>query len=89
MVYWQRHPWRRRAEHARILARGLGLALRLLLWVPDAGLRREYRKRAIRLLRCRHEPDTLFTFLISCAIQFHVHTLVRSMVSGERVASIH
>jgi radical SAM superfamily enzyme YgiQ (UPF0313 family) len=89
MTHWQRHPWRRRAEHARILVRGLGLALRLSLWVPDAGLRREYRRRAIRLLRCRHGPDTLFTFLISCAIHFHVHTLVRSMVSGERVASIH
>jgi hypothetical protein len=47
--------------------------------VGDASLRREYRRRMLRLLRVRREPEVLLIYALKCAIHVHVHALTQAM----------
>ncbi len=57
--YWKRHPWKRLKAEAIWLVQAIGLFLRLMKGVPEAHLRREYRKRLWRFLKVRQNPATL------------------------------
>ena len=50
--------------------------------VPEAGLRREYRRRLGRLLRARPDPNVVLDYLVKCAMHYHHHTLAGQMASG-------
>jgi len=52
--------------------------------VPEAALRREYRRRVAGLLRKRRDPVVLFVYLIKCAIHYHLHVMVQNMSVNER-----
>src|SRR5262249_4515416 len=80
--YWRRHPWNRLRTQAGNLFRAAGLYLRLMRHIPEAGLRREYRKRIARLLRVRRAPDVLLVYLVKCAMHYHHHTMARQMAGG-------
>lgn len=79
--YWQRHPWRRLRAHARFYAGAFGLFLRLMRGVPDASLRREYKKRLWRIWLARRDPRLLLSYVIKCAMHYHAHLMVRRMAT--------
>jgi radical SAM superfamily enzyme YgiQ (UPF0313 family) len=80
--HWRRHPWRWLKDQAQNVAAAAVLFGRLMREVPEARLRREYRRRAWRLLRARPDPYLLVEFLVKCAMHYHHHTLAGQMASG-------
>jgi radical SAM superfamily enzyme YgiQ (UPF0313 family) len=74
--YLKRHPGKRLMTNALFLAQATGIFLRLMRNVPDATLRREYRKRLWRVLRLRPEPVVLRLYALKCAIHYHLHTMI-------------
>jgi hypothetical protein len=56
-----------------------GLALRLLLQVPEWRLRRVYRRRLANLWHHRQEPAVLRVYAIKCAMHYHAHRLVEAL----------
>jgi radical SAM superfamily enzyme YgiQ (UPF0313 family) len=82
--YWRRHPWSWLKMQAMNLVGSIVLFCRLMRWVPEASLRKEYRKRVWRLLRARRDPNVLILYLIKCAMHYHQHTMTRQMATGDR-----
>lgn len=80
--YWSRHPWNRVKVQTANLIRAAILFWRLMIRVPDAGLRHEYRKRFRRLLNQRREPDLMVVYLIKCALHYHHYKLAKQISSG-------
>ncbi len=87
--YWRRHPWQRLKAQARFLLRSAGLFTRLMRRVPDAALRREYRRRIWGVWRARRDPGLLQIYVIKCAIHFHHHTMARQMAEGRGPVRTH
>ncbi len=83
--YWRRHPWERIKTEGLFLAQAIGLYARLMRNVPEAYLRREYRKRFWRFLRVRQNPGTLLFYVIHMALHYHAHTMAKQMASGRSV----
>jgi hypothetical protein len=50
--------------------------------IPEAALRAEYRERVKRFWSVRRDPVTLLSFMFSCAMHYHAHSMARRMVSG-------
>jgi hypothetical protein len=68
--YWRCHSWRRLQVNASFVAEAVAAYLRLMHGIPEAELRREYRKRLWRVLRTRREPSVLRTYAIRCAMHY-------------------
>ena len=77
--YWREHPWIGVKERARFGILALGLLVRLMWTIPQASLRKEYRKRIVRLLRVNRDPSVLFVYVIKCAMHYHHYTLSNNM----------
>ena len=77
--YWREHPWIGLTERARFGILALGLLTRLMWTIPQASLRKEYRKRIVRLLRVNRDPSVLFVYVIKCAMHYHHYTLSNNM----------
>ncbi len=86
---WQRyarsHPWRRRGYDLQLVAQAAGVALRLMLRVPERSLRRVYCRRLWQVLRRRGDPIILRIYAVKCAMHYHVHRLVQRQQSGTLV----
>lgn len=80
--YLRRHPLRRARINAQLLAEALAIYLMLMHGVADPELRREYRRRLLRVLRHRPAPAVLQLYAIKCAMHFHVHTMIEQMPAG-------
>src|SRR5262249_51801485 len=80
--YWRKHPWTRFKAGAADLVKSAYLYWQLMLTVPEANLRREYRRRIARLLKVRREPEVLFIYVIKCAMHYHHYTMARQMRQG-------
>jgi hypothetical protein len=52
--------------------------------VPDPALRREYRRRLLRVVWRRPMPAILQLYAIKCAMHFHIQMMVREMRSTPR-----
>jgi len=81
--YWRDHLWTRLKGQARHLAMSAFLYWQLMRGVPDASLRRQYRRRIWRLLRVRKDPVVLFVYLIKCAAHYHHYTMATRMAQRE------
>jgi radical SAM superfamily enzyme YgiQ (UPF0313 family) len=81
--YWHRHPWVWLKSQAKNLATAAVLFGRLMLGVPDASLRREYRRRFWRFLWRRPDPNMAILFLLKCAMHYHQHSMARQMATGD------
>jgi radical SAM superfamily enzyme YgiQ (UPF0313 family) len=81
--YWRCHPWLRVKAELKLAAQAVGLAVRLLLGVPDASLRREYRGRIWRLAKSRRSPAVILAYVILCAVHYHAHTMARQIAGGK------
>jgi Domain of unknown function (DUF4070) len=82
--YATRHPWRRRARHARFLLEAFGILLRLMARVPDYSLRSVYRHQFLHLLCARRNPAVLRVYAIKCAVHFHMHTFAGGRVQDPK-----
>jgi len=82
--YWRRHRWAWLKAEAASLLRSAYVYWRLMRDIPEADLRREYRRRIVRLLKTRREPETLFIYLIKCAMHYHHYVMARQMSCGQR-----
>jgi radical SAM superfamily enzyme YgiQ (UPF0313 family) len=82
--YWRKHPWTHFKSMAGDVVRSAYLYWQLMRSVPEAELRREYRRRIGRLLKVRREPEVLFIYVIKCAMHYHHYTMARQMGQGER-----
>jgi len=80
--YWKRHPLNFLKWQAIWVAESVGLYARLMTGVPEAPLRRAYRKRFWNLFRRRFNPAVWHTYLIKTAMHYHVHTMTREMTTG-------
>jgi radical SAM superfamily enzyme YgiQ (UPF0313 family) len=77
--YLRRHPLRRARLNARLLAETLGIFIMLMRGVPNSALRREYRRRLLRIVLRRPSPAIVQLYAIKCAMHFHIHTMVEQM----------
>jgi len=66
--------------NARLLLEAVAILTMLIRGVPDPALRREYRRRMLRVLWRRRSPSVLQQYAIKCAMHFHVHTMVQQML---------
>jgi radical SAM superfamily enzyme YgiQ (UPF0313 family) len=82
--YWWRHPWACVKALARHLGRCLALYRRLLRGIPEAWLRREYRRRLRRALSVSCDPSLLLVYLLKVAMHYHMYTRAREMAEGRR-----
>ena len=55
--------------------------------IPEASLRQEYRRKMGRFLKVRRDPATLLSFVFSCAMHYHAHSMAGRMVSRPAVFS--
>jgi radical SAM superfamily enzyme YgiQ (UPF0313 family) len=81
-LYWKKHPWERLKSEGLFVAQAIGLTLRLITAVPEAHLRREYRRRIFRFLRRRQDPGTVLLYVTHAAMHYHAYTMTTSMSSG-------
>jgi radical SAM superfamily enzyme YgiQ (UPF0313 family) len=86
--YWRRHPWQRLTGEATFLVQAVGLYARMMRGIPEAHLRREYRKRVWRLLKARPNPGLFLVHMLKCAMHYHAYTLSQQMAArGARVVN--
>ena len=79
--YWHRHPWKWLKGVARNVVTAAVLYRRLMRGIPEAALRKEYRKRLRRLLWARPDSNLLILYLIKCAMHYHQYTMARQMAT--------
>src|SRR4051794_40088200 len=54
--YWRRHPWNGLKTKTMWVAQSIGLYVRMMRGIPEASLRREYRRRVWGLVKARRDP---------------------------------
>ena len=79
LPYWQNHRWRRLKHCMFNLTSAVLLYRRLMRNVSEPELRREYRRRIMRLLKVRREPAIVFNYLLKCAIHYHHYKMAKQM----------
>ena len=78
-AYRRRHLGEQICSGVYDLARSAVLFARIMWFVKDPVLRREYRARVARVIRVRRDPGLVITYLIKCCIHYHLYTLVHNM----------
>ncbi len=79
--YLRLHPIRRARLNVRLLLEAAAIFVMLMRGVPDPALRREYRRRLLRVAWRRPTPAILQLYAVKCAMHFHVQMMVREMRS--------
>jgi radical SAM superfamily enzyme YgiQ (UPF0313 family) len=79
LAHLRRHPFRLLKFNALWTLEALGIFLRLMVRVPEAALRREYRRRFWGILKARREPIVLQIYAVKLAMHYHVHRLNEQM----------
>jgi radical SAM superfamily enzyme YgiQ (UPF0313 family) len=85
--YMRRHPLRRFKLNARLLAEAAAIFVLLMRGVPDASLRREYRRRLMRVIWRRRDPEVIQNYALKCAMHFHAHRMVQEMLSRPQLST--
>jgi radical SAM superfamily enzyme YgiQ (UPF0313 family) len=80
--YWKKHPFQRLKMESIWLAQAAGLFVRFMTMIPEAHLRREYRRRVWRYLGHTWNPGMVFTYMVKIAQHYHAHTMATQMKSG-------
>ena len=86
-AFRRRHPWKQFRAGVYDLARAAGLFARLMWWVEDPALRREYRRRAWGVFLARRDPGLTIYYLLKCAAHYHFRALARGLADGRMVSS--
>jgi radical SAM superfamily enzyme YgiQ (UPF0313 family) len=64
-------------------AQAIGLFIRLMTRVPEAELRREYRRRLWRLLKVHRRPGLVLNYLFHMTMHYHSFSLARRVANPE------
>src|SRR4051794_21697753 len=80
--YWKTHRWQGFKYQSLWSIQAMGLFMRLMTGVPEAHLRREYRKRLWRFLKVRRDGAMLLFYVIHMAQHYHAYTMATQMSSG-------
>jgi hypothetical protein len=80
--HWRKHRLQQLRWESLWLVQSIGLFVRLMQGVPEASLRKEYRRRIWRLLKVRQNPGILLLYIIKIAQHYHAHTMAKQMSSG-------
>jgi radical SAM superfamily enzyme YgiQ (UPF0313 family) len=84
--YWKRHPIQHLKTELLWLVQSITLYRRLIKGVPEAHLRREYRKRAWRFLKARPvDLGHLVFYIIHLAQHYHAYSMATQMASRRQV----
>jgi len=81
--YWRSHPWTRIKGLVKESVKSAYVFVKLMREVPEASLRKEYRKRIGKFLKQRRDPVVLFVYILKCAMHYHHYTLSRRMATRE------
>jgi radical SAM superfamily enzyme YgiQ (UPF0313 family) len=65
------------------LAQAIGLFARLMTQVPEAELRREYRRRLWRLLKVHRRPGLILNYIFHMTMHYHAFSLARRVANPE------
>jgi radical SAM superfamily enzyme YgiQ (UPF0313 family) len=80
--YWLSSPkWL--PQEFLYLAQAFGLFIRLMTRVPEASLRREYRKRFWRFIKVHRRPGLVLNYLFHMTMHYHARSLAKRMVGEE------
>jgi radical SAM superfamily enzyme YgiQ (UPF0313 family) len=82
-AYWRHHRVLWLKDQLDNLIKSIVLFWRLMWRVPEAALRREYRRRIQQFARSRPDPHLGLIYLIKCAIHYHQFTMARQMATGQ------
>ena len=85
--YLRRHPLRWLTFNARLLAEATAIFVLLMRGVPEIELRREYRRRLMRLAWRRCAPQMIQTYAVKCAMHYHAHRMVQELLSRPQFAA--
>jgi radical SAM superfamily enzyme YgiQ (UPF0313 family) len=85
--YLRHHPLRWLACNALLLAEAAAIFVLLMRGVPDRVLRREYRRRLMRLVRHRREPQIIQTYAVKCAMHWHAHRMVEELLARRQCST--
>ena len=77
--YLRRHPWHWLRRNAWAAVETLAMFVHLMLRVPDAALRRDYRRRLWNALKRRPRLTVLRAYCIKCALHYHYERLTAEM----------
>jgi radical SAM superfamily enzyme YgiQ (UPF0313 family) len=80
--YWRRHPWTWLKMQTKNLVASVVLFVRLMRNVPDATLRKEYRRRLWRLVKARPDPNLMTLYILKCGMHYHQYTMANEMATG-------
>jgi radical SAM superfamily enzyme YgiQ (UPF0313 family) len=83
--YWRKHPLRKLAAEAKLLAQAVGLFSRLMTSIPERHLRKEYRRRLFRLLKVHRRPGFVVFYLFHMAMHYHAYTMATNMASRRSI----
>jgi radical SAM superfamily enzyme YgiQ (UPF0313 family) len=83
-TFWKRHRWSQIKTEGMFLSQAVGLFFRLMTSVPEARLRKEYRRRLLKFLRRRRSPGDMLLYILKMAMHYHAYTMAKQMSSGER-----
>lgn len=78
-LYWRHHRWAGVKAKTVLTLRAAFVFAQLMLNVPDPALKREYRRRVLRMARARRDPALLFGYVLKCAMHYHYYRLARDM----------
>jgi radical SAM superfamily enzyme YgiQ (UPF0313 family) len=85
---WRRfaaaHRWARLTKQARSWLETGALTARMMLQIPDRGLRGFYLRRVVSALRQRPDGVLLRLYAIRCAMHFHLYLLTRQLQAKDR-----
>ncbi|MDB5349745.1 MAG: Fe-S oxidoreductase [Planctomycetota bacterium] len=80
--WWKTHRWEMVKTEGMWLAQAIGLFFRLMTSVPEAYLRKQYRKQLWKFLKRRRNPGTVLLYVIHMSQHYHAHTMAKQMASG-------
>jgi radical SAM superfamily enzyme YgiQ (UPF0313 family) len=85
-AYWRTRPWAWFTGQLANIVTSLGLYVRLMRGIPEAWLRKEYRRRLARVLK-RRQPDLAVYYLFKISLHYHQYTMARQMASGKTLVN--
>jgi radical SAM superfamily enzyme YgiQ (UPF0313 family) len=81
--HYRRRVLLRLKDETILLFQAAGMFVRLMRGIPEAPLRREYRRRLWRFLKVLPRPGLVLIYLFHLAMHYHAHTMARQMASGK------
>jgi hypothetical protein len=77
--YLRRHPWHWLKSRARTVTEIIHVFVTLMWLVPEASLRREYRRRLWSVVKRRPLLTTLRAYTVKCALHYHYDRLIKGL----------